>query len=201
MNIHNLFKGTMLAGRRIIASLLSSLVVLGCLDSNDKTTPEHLSEKSAAGHDSIAVFVDSSAGKTWNIFGLTIVGKVMSEQTNGSYAVVMSTTPPDGGPPLHVHENEDELFYVVEGKYEFTCGEERFVATKGALLHLPRGIPHRFRNIGQTPGVLMNTITPGGFEHFFDEIDQLPKDEPLDRSQVSAIARRYGLRFLQVDEK
>jgi hypothetical protein len=39
-------------------------------------------------------------------------------------------------------------------------------------------------------------MTPGGFEQFFVEIDQLPKDQPLDREQVATIAARYGLRFL-----
>jgi hypothetical protein len=47
-----------------------------------------------------------------------------------------------------------------------------------------------------TKGVTMNMIVPGGFEQFFVEIDQLPKDQPLDRQQVAEIGSRYGLRFL-----
>ncbi|MDJ0702191.1 MAG: cupin domain-containing protein [Leptolyngbyaceae cyanobacterium MO_188.B28] len=141
-------------------------------------------------------WVDAEAGAAWNIFGLEIVGKVMSQQTNGQYAVVVSTTPADGGPPLHVHQHEDELFYVLEGVYEFRFGDETIVANRGDLVHLPRLIPHSFRNVGAEPGVMINTITPGGFEHFFVEIDQLPKDQPLDRQQVVDIAAGYGLQFL-----
>lgn len=140
--------------------------------------------------------VDNKVGTTWNIFGLEIVGKVMSEQTNGKYAVVISTTPSEGGPPLHVHQHEDEMFYVLEGTYEFRFGEETMIATKGDLIHLPRYIPHSFSNIGSEPGVMINTITPGGFEQFFEEINQLPKDEPLNRQQVAEIASQYGLSFL-----
>lgn len=142
------------------------------------------------------LFVDPDGGKTWNIFGLQIVGKVMSEQTRGQYSVVVSTTPPGGGPPLHLHQHEDELFYVVDGEFEFVCGEEKATVGKGAVVVLPRGIPHAFRNVGEEPGMLMNTITPGGFEQFFEEIDRLPKDRPLDREVVTAIAARYGLSFL-----
>ncbi len=140
--------------------------------------------------------VDDKTGTTWNIFGLEIVGKVMSEQTNGKYAVVVSTTPPEGGPPLHVHQHEDEMFYVLAGTYEFRFGNQTAIASKGDLIHLPRSIPHSFSNIGSEPGVMINTITPGGFEQFFEEIDRLPKDKPLERQHVAEIASKYGLRFL-----
>ena len=143
------------------------------------------------------LFVDPDGGKAWNIFGLKIVGKVMSDETRGQYAVVVSTTPPGGGPPKHVHVNEDELFYVLEGTFEFSCGDQTETAEKGAVVVLPRGIPHTFRNIGESPGMLMNTITPGGFEEFFEDIDQLPKDQPLDRAKVEEIAARYGLTFIK----
>ncbi len=141
--------------------------------------------------------VEANAGTTWNIFGLEIVGKVMSHQTNGAYSVVVSTTPPDGGPPLHVHEREDELFYILQGTYEFRSGDTKMTAIEGDLVHLPAHVPHLFRNIGSAPGMTMNTMTPGGFEQFFAEIDQLPKDQPLDRELVAEIASRYGLRFLE----
>ncbi|MBD1875964.1 cupin domain-containing protein [Nodosilinea sp. FACHB-131] len=141
-------------------------------------------------------WVGADAGTTWRIFGLEIVGKVMSSQTNGAYSVVISNTPPEGGPPLHVHEHEDELFYILKGTYEFRFGDETVVANPGDFVHLPAHIPHTFRNTGSEPGMAMNTMTPGGFEQFFVEIDQLPKEQPLDRSQVAAIASRYGLQFL-----
>ena len=130
-------------------------------------------------------------------FGLQIVGKIMSSETGGSYSVIQSTTPPNGGPPPHVHQNEDELFYVIKGTYEFSCGDKKQRAQKGSLIHLPKGIPHSFKNTGDTEGILLNTISPGGFENFFEEIDQLPKDKPLDRKKVSEIAGKYGLKFLK----
>ncbi|MEB3882795.1 cupin domain-containing protein [Lyngbya sp. CCY1209] len=140
--------------------------------------------------------VDTEAGTVWRIFGLEIVGKVTGEQTDGKYAVVVTATPPEGGPPLHVHTYEDELFYIQSGIYEFHRGDEKVIAETGDLVHLPRGIPHRFRNIGTETGVTMNTMIPAGFERFFIEVDRLPKDRPPPRSQIEEIAGRYGLRFL-----
>ncbi|MCE7992873.1 MAG: cupin domain-containing protein [Roseivirga sp.] len=145
------------------------------------------------------IFVDSKGGKTWNIFGLQIIGKVFSEDTNGAYSVIISTTPPDGGAPPHIHEIEDELFYVLEGEFSFTCGEETFLAKKGAVVVLPKGIPHAFKNTGGTTGRMMNTITPGGFEEFFEEVDRLPKNGPPDPVVLSELAMKYKLRFIQAD--
>ncbi len=145
------------------------------------------------------IFVDNEGVKTWNIFGLQIVGKIFSEDTNGAYSVIVSTTPPGGGAPPHVHEIEDELFYVLEGEFSFTCGEETFLAKKGAVVVLPKGKPHAFKNTGGTTGRMMNTITPGGFEQFFEEVDQLPKDGPPDPVTLSNLAMKYKLRFIQAD--
>lgn len=176
--------------------MLLLVIVVGCGERQKEAAAPKAAEENTVKPSSNAVFVDADAGKTWNIFGLKIVGKIMSEETAGQYAVVMSTTPPAGGPPLHVHEKEDELFYVVKGTYEFRCGDDLRTVSEGALVHLPRRKPHSFKNIGDTPGVLLNTISPGGFEGFFEEIDQLPKNQPLDRKKVAEIAANYGLKFL-----
>ncbi|MFQ4138675.1 cupin domain-containing protein [Nodosilinea sp. PGN35] len=184
--------------RRAVWAAIAALIALGtvALGSHSQLTwadtPAGQSPEPAAA----PFLVEADAGTTWKIFGLEIVGKIMSSQTDGAYSVVISTTPPAGGPPLHVHEHEDELFYILRGTYEFRFGDETITANSGDLVHLPAHIPHTFRNVGSAPGMAMNTMTPGGFEQFFVEIDRLPKDQPLDRSQVAAIASRYGLRFL-----
>lgn len=175
-----------------VAAVLAWLSLLGC----SAVSPAPGNVGADVGAAPQLLVIHREGGKTWNIFGLEIVGKVMSGQTGGQYSVIVSTTPPGGGPPRHLHENEDELFYVLKGVFEFYCGEETSRAEKGALVVLPRGIPHGFRNVGQSDGMLMNTITPGGFEGFFEEVDRLPKDKPLDRERVTAIAARYGLTFL-----
>lgn len=183
--------------RRLCWAAIGVLITLGILALGSRpplwadTTAVNPPETAAA-----PFWVEADAGTTWHIFGLEIVGKVMGSQTNGAYSVVISHTPPEGGPPLHVHEHEDELFYILKGTYEFRFGDETVIANPGDLVNLPAHIPHTFRNIGSEPGMAMNTMTPGGFEQFFVEIDQLPKDQPLDRSQIAAIASRYGLQFL-----
>jgi len=149
-----------------------------------------------AGAERVFTVVEPDGGEVWPIFGLEIVGKLTGAQTGGDYAVIINTTPPDGGPPLHVHEHEDESFYVLAGTYEFSFGDQTVTLSEGGMVFLPRGVPHTFRNVGDTPGRLLNTVTPGGLEDFFREIHALPKDRPPERALVAEIAARYGLRFL-----
>jgi len=74
---------------------------------------------------------------------------------------------PGDEPPLHVHKNEDEWFYMLEGEMSFHVGGDTHVGTAGAFVSFPRGIPHTFTV--ESPSarfLLMNT--PGGFERMFE---------------------------------
>src|SRR3979411_3442963 len=71
--------------------------------------------------------------------------KVLSEQTGGAYAILEQKIPAGHGPPLHVHRHETEIFYVLEGQFEITVGEQKLAAPAGALVVAPRDVPHTLR--------------------------------------------------------
>ncbi len=144
-----------------------------------------------------AVHVSSEEGKEWNVFGVKITGKILSEDTDGDYTVILTETPPNGGPPLHVHTNEDELFYVLKGNYTFYSGDKVMNAKEGDFIRLLKGIPHRFTNTDSITGITMNTITPGGFEHFFDDIAAHSQNGRPSPKVVDSIAGVYGITFLK----
>ncbi|WP_440880551.1 cupin domain-containing protein [Tenacibaculum sp. C7A-26P2] len=143
------------------------------------------------------IHVKSEQGEEWNVLGVKIVGKILSSQTNDEYSVIISETPPNQGPPLHVHKNEDELFYILKGNYVFNCGSEKIEAKEGDFIKLPRGIPHTFVNMDSVVGITMNTITPGGFENFFNEISKESKENKLTKNKIDSIANKYGVSFVK----
>lgn len=143
----------------------------------------------------MGIVVPAGGGDNLNVLGTLVQCKVSSDETGGAYSVIEATVPPKGGPPAHIHGNEDEIFYVVEGEFEIRCGDQTFNATKGALAVLPRGIPHTFRNTGTRDGKLLTTITPGGFEKFFEDVDREITTIPPDVEKLKAIARRYNAEF------
>lgn len=140
--------------------------------------------------------IPSDGGTRINILGIPLVIRLHGRDTNGTVSVVESHDVPGGGPPPHIHQREDETFQILEGEYEWTVGDKKFVAQKGDTIFAPRGIPHTYRYLGQTPGRLMGIITPAGFEGFFQEIGALTPQEQQDIPRVMEIAKKFDLELL-----
>lgn len=91
------------------------------------------------------------------------------EQTGGSLGLFRQTIAPRSGPPTHVHQTEDEFFYVVSGTFKVKVGDRVTNAPAQSVLFIPRGTAHAYENVGTEPGVLLVGVTPGGFEKMFQE--------------------------------
>src|SRR5215468_856900 len=76
---------------------------------------------------------------------------ISSRQTDGAYCVCEMTTPPGDGVSRHVHDRDEEFYYILEGAYEFQAGDERFTARVGSVVVIPPDVPHQFRNAGTVP--------------------------------------------------
>lgn len=125
--------------------------------------------------------------------GLELAVKLGAAESGGESTLIEGTIPPDAGPPLHVHEKENETYYVLEGQFEFVCGDERVSGGPGTFVFAPRGFPHRYKNIGTEPGRVLFGFTPGGIEAFFVE---LGKQSELTPQLMTEIAARYGMTIL-----
>jgi hypothetical protein len=82
---------------------------------------------------------------------------------------------PGEGPPLHVHADEDEILYVLEGTLRFVL-EDEDVAPPGSFVFVPRGARHTWQNVGDGPSRLLVLFVPAGMEAFFERFGQLPDD-------------------------
>jgi hypothetical protein len=91
------------------------------------------------------------------------------------------------GPPLHVHDREDECLYVLDGELTVRCGGDAFTAAAGSFVFLPRSRPHRFWAPGP-PARLLLIAVPGGIEDYFLQINAAASDQ--ERRQVG---ERYGI--------
>jgi len=140
--------------------------------------------------------ISNDGGKRVNILGIPMLIRILGRDTGGVLSVVESHDVPGGGPPPHIHSREDETFQILEGDYEFRVGGKTILAKPGTTLFAPRGIPHTYRYLGQTPGRLMCIITPAGFEGFFGEIGALSPQQQQDTPRVMEIAKTFGLEFL-----
>jgi quercetin dioxygenase-like cupin family protein len=125
-----------------------------------------------------------------------------AEDTGGRLAVLEQRLSPAGDPPRHVHANEDEAFYVLEGRLAATIGDDTTVSARpGELVFLPRGVPHSLHaRTAEVRGLVL--LTPAGFEQFFAAIgqpapgDELPEPTAPDVPAITAAAARYGVTVL-----
>ena len=142
------------------------------------------------------VQVPNGGGKQVNVLGIPIFIRLHGRDTGGVLSVVESIDLPGGGPPPHIHHREDETFQVLEGDFEFSVGGKTIIAKRGATIFAPRGIAHTYRYLGQTPGRLMCTITPAGFEGFFEEVGAMSPQQQQDIPRALEIAEKFGLEIL-----
>jgi quercetin dioxygenase-like cupin family protein len=131
--------------------------------------------------------------KSFPMFGGQVDVLISNEMTAGSSATFVDITPPGGGPPPHLHKNEDETFHILEGEYEFLVEGAWVKGVAGDTFHTNRGNLHTFRNSGQTTGRLMIFVVPGAFQNFLEEIS--PLTIPNDIPTLIDIATRYGVSF------
>ncbi|NEY91600.1 cupin domain-containing protein [Tabrizicola oligotrophica] len=137
-------------------------------------------------------FSRSGAGTEAFAFGRHII-RITAEQTGGSLGCFEAEVPAGEGPPFHIHEKEEEFFYIQEGRFAFWCNGARVELTEGAVICVPRGSVHRFQNIGQSTGRLMVVMTPGGFEGFFPAV--AVRDRPS-VEEICQIGEQFNLRFV-----
>ena len=82
-----------------------------------------------------------------------------------------------GGPALHLHMEQDEWFYVLEGEFILEVGDERFQLNSGDSVFAPRQVPHVWAYVGDAQGRMLITFTPAGnMEAFFSDCDKSQRD-------------------------
>jgi oxalate decarboxylase/phosphoglucose isomerase-like protein (cupin superfamily) len=103
--------------------------------------------------------------------------------------------PPQAGPALHRHGNEDEMYYVLEGTFRFKLGDRIEAAPPGAFVYIPKGTPHCFQNVGDTTGRFLVMFTPGGMERYFEAQASLPPGG-MDTDEHRAVAQANAMEVL-----
>lgn len=117
------------------------------------------------------------------------------EATGGAMSIVDSLGGPGSGPPLHVHDAEDETFVMLSGEAEFLLAGDRMRKGPGETVFVPRGTEHTFRILGPRPSRHLVILTPGGFEGFFAEMAGRQCRIPEDMGAILEAAGRFALRF------
>jgi quercetin 2,3-dioxygenase len=93
--------------------------------------------------------------------------KVSAKDTGSELTIFEYNGNERGGPPLHIHHSQDEIFYISQGAYLFQCAEEQYSLQKGDMIFLPRGVPHAFAQLSDTGRLLYFFQPSGKMEDYF----------------------------------
>ena len=116
--------------------------------------------------------------------------RVPAADTNGAYSLVEVVSDPGDATPLHVHENEDEYLFVLEGTARFALGDKIFDAEAGTMVTLPKRIPHAWGNRSGSRLRGAGICCPGGVE---EALRIIAGGGVID---VPAVAERFGVSVL-----
>ena len=141
-----------------------------------------------------AHLVDAEGGERLRFGEVEVVVKASGDTTGGAFTLFEERKPVDT--PLHVHENEDELFYVLEGEHVFQVGDAEFEAGPGDLVFAPRGVPHAQRRVVPRSGRVLILISPAGFEGFFRELADADRAGSLGPEAYASASKKYGITWL-----
>ncbi len=137
--------------------------------------------------------------------GVGVIFKIDGADSGGALAVVEHLFEVGALVPPHVHHREDESFYVLQGEFEFVVEGRTISAGVGSLIYVPRGNLHAHKIVGDKPGRMLVSQTPGGsHERFFEEVgnpaggkagSHFLENQP-DVADIVAIAAKYGIEIL-----
>lgn len=158
--------------------------------------PAHLSAKTIAPSKNVdPKVIRAGEGKLINVIGDMQTIKLTGKDTNGMFTLIEEENEPGVGIPPHIHQNEDEVFRVLEGEMEITVGDVTTTLKAGDMAFGPRGVPHSWRIIGDKKAKVILSVFPSGIEIMFEELGKLPPGPP-DFPKVAEICGRYGITFL-----
>jgi quercetin dioxygenase-like cupin family protein len=114
-----------------------------------------------------------------NPVGGVLIFKGMAEATHGALTALETSASPAEGPPLHMHRDQDETIYVLDGRFRVQLADRLVDVSPGSFVFIPRGTAHTWQNVGDTPGRFFAIVVPADrkFEQFFVRYSQLPEHE------------------------
>jgi len=142
------------------------------------------------------LILNPGEGKMVPVPGHNIWFKITGEDTDGRYSLLEIELTGDG-PPQHIHKNEDEYFYVLEGEVKFLLGEKTSIAKAGTFVTVPKGTRHAWCQVDKKNAKILSMFSPAGFEKFFVEaVDADVTDTKAYVAKAEELAKKYNMEIV-----
>jgi mannose-6-phosphate isomerase-like protein (cupin superfamily) len=121
--------------------------------------------------------------------------KADARSTGGLVSVLEATEPPGFGPPVHVHDDAAEAFYVLEGEYVMSLDGEECRCPAGSFIFIPIGVPHGFR-VGEVASRKLNFYFPAAMIGYFDDLAAALARADVTEDELAQIAEAHQMHIV-----
>jgi mannose-6-phosphate isomerase-like protein (cupin superfamily) len=139
-----------------------------------------------------ALVLGPGEGRSIDLGNFNMSVKATAAQTGSAFTLLEAAEPPGFGPPMHIHHDAAEAFYVLDGEYMMFIEDREFRCPAGSFVFIPSGLRHGFR-VGGVPSRKLNLYSPAAMVGYFDELSAAIKSDVADEAELDAIARRHGM--------
>lgn len=126
-------------------------------------------------------------------FGMTV--KATETETGGVVSVLEADEPPGFGPPIHVHHDCAEAFYVLDGEYIIYLEDREFVCPAGSFVFIPQGVRHGFR-VGDVASRKLNFYFPASMIGYFDDLASALRRDDVREHDLAEIAATHAMEIV-----
>ena len=139
-----------------------------------------------------AIVLRPGEGQAIDLGNFAMSVKATRAETGAGFSLLEATEPPNFGPPMHIHHDCAEAFYVLEGEYLIFIEGAEHRCPAGSFIFIPRGLRHGFR-VGDMPSRKLNLYAPAAMLGYFHELSAAIKRGHADSDALDDIARRHAV--------
>jgi mannose-6-phosphate isomerase-like protein (cupin superfamily) len=131
-------------------------------------------------------------GRSIDLGNFAMVVKATADDTGGAFSLLEAAEPAGFGPPMHIHRDAAEAFYVLAGEYRIFLEDREIPCPAGSFIYIPAGLRHGFR-VGDVPSRKLNLYTPAAMVGYFEELGAAIASGDSDAGRLDEIAGRYEM--------
>lgn len=134
-------------------------------------------------------------GRVIDLGDFAVTVKASESETGGLVSVLENEEPPGFGPPIHVHHDCAEAFYVLAGEYIMNLEDREVVCPAGSFIFIPKGTRHGFR-VGNVPSRKLNFYFPASMVAYFDDLAETLQRGSVSESELAGIADAHQMEIV-----
>ena len=121
--------------------------------------------------------------------------KAGGDDSEQAFSLLEAEEPANFGPPMHIHHDAAEAFYVISGEYVIFIEGDQYVCPAGSFVYIPAGTPHGFR-VGASVSRKLNIYAPAAMVGYFDELSAAIARDDMNPDSLADMARPYGMEVI-----